>query len=33
LKGNYEALLFELRREPAKFEGWKQRGGLQTVIS
>jgi serine/threonine protein phosphatase 1 len=33
LKGNHEAMLFELLRDPAKFEGWKQFGGLQTLIS
>jgi calcineurin-like phosphoesterase family protein len=33
LKGNHEAMLFELLRDPGRFEGWKQYGGLQTLIS
>jgi serine/threonine protein phosphatase 1 len=33
LKGNHEAMLFELLRDPATFADWKNCCGLQTLIS
>jgi serine/threonine protein phosphatase 1 len=33
LKGNHEAMLFDLLRDPKLFDGWKQYGGLPTLIS
>jgi serine/threonine protein phosphatase 1 len=33
LKGNHEAYFLEVLRDPAKLEGWRQFGGLQTLMS
>ena len=33
LKGNHEAYLLEVLRDPTKLEDWRQFGGLQTLIS
>jgi len=33
LKGNHEACLLEVLREPAKFDEWRNFGGLQTLMS
>lgn len=33
LKGNHEAMLFQLLRDRSTFAGWKGYGGLQTLIS
>jgi serine/threonine protein phosphatase 1 len=33
LRGNHEAYFLEVLRDPAKLEGWRQFGGLQTLIS
>ena len=33
LKGNHEAFLLEVLRDPAKLEDWRQFGGLQTLMS
>ena len=33
LKGNHEAYLLEVFRDPRKLEGWRQFGGLQTLMS
>jgi serine/threonine protein phosphatase 1 len=33
LKGNHEAMLFDLLRDPKQFDLWKQYGGLQTLLS
>jgi serine/threonine protein phosphatase 1 len=33
LKGNHEASLFEVLRDPAKLQDWRQFGGLQTLTS
>jgi serine/threonine protein phosphatase 1 len=33
LKGNHEAMLFEILQDPEKFAGWKQFGGMQTLLS
>jgi diadenosine tetraphosphatase ApaH/serine/threonine PP2A family protein phosphatase len=33
LKGNHEAYLIEVLREPSKMANWQQYGGLQTLIS
>ena len=33
LKGNHEAYLLEVLRDPAKLGDWRQFGGLQTLIS
>src|SRR5205823_2495833 len=33
LKGNHEAFFLEVLRDPTKVEGWRQFGGLQTLMS
>lgn len=33
LKGNHEAYLLEVLRDPAKLDDWRQFGGLQTLMS
>jgi serine/threonine protein phosphatase 1 len=33
LKGNHEAFLMEVFRDPGKLEDWRQFGGLQTLMS
>jgi serine/threonine protein phosphatase 1 len=33
LKGNHEAFLLEVLRDPSKLQDWRQYGGLQTLIS
>lgn len=33
LKGNHEAFLLEVLRDPTKLEDWRQFGGLQTLMS
>jgi len=33
LKGNHEAFLLEVLRDPAKLEEWRQFGGLETLMS
>ena len=33
LKGNHEAYLLEVLRDPSKVEDWRQFGGLQTLMS
>ena len=33
LKGNHEAYLLEVLRDPTKLEDWRQFGGLQTLMS
>jgi serine/threonine protein phosphatase 1 len=33
LKGNHEAYFLDLLGDPAKFENWRQFGGLQTLMS
>jgi serine/threonine protein phosphatase 1 len=33
LKGNHEAFLLEVLRDPRKLEDWRQFGGLQTLMS
>jgi serine/threonine protein phosphatase 1 len=33
LKGNHEAFLMEVLRDPGKLEDWRQFGGLQTLMS
>jgi serine/threonine protein phosphatase 1 len=33
LKGNHEAYFLEVLRDPTKLEGWRQFGGLQTLMS
>jgi serine/threonine protein phosphatase 1 len=33
LKGNHEAYFLEVLRDPAKFENWRQIGGLETMMS
>jgi serine/threonine protein phosphatase 1 len=33
LKGNHEAFLFDVLKSPAQLQGWKQYGGLQTLVS
>jgi serine/threonine protein phosphatase 1 len=33
LKGNHEAFLFDVLKSPANLQGWKQYGGLQTLVS
>jgi serine/threonine protein phosphatase 1 len=33
LKGNHESYLLDVLRDPTKFDGWRQIGGLQTLMS
>jgi len=33
LKGNHEAFLFDVLKDPSQLESWKQYGGLQTLTS
>jgi serine/threonine protein phosphatase 1 len=33
LKGNHEAFLFDVLKDPAQLQGWKLYGGLQTLVS
>jgi Calcineurin-like phosphoesterase len=33
LKGNHEAFLFDVLKDPARLQDWKQYGGLQTLTS
>jgi serine/threonine protein phosphatase 1 len=33
LKGNHEAFLFDVLKEPSQLESWKKYGGLQTLAS
>ena len=33
LKGNHEAFLFDVLRDPSRLQDWKQYGGLQTLAS
>ncbi|MBR0797177.1 serine/threonine protein phosphatase [Bradyrhizobium jicamae] len=33
LKGNHEAFLFEVLKDPAQLRDWKQYGGMETLIS
>jgi len=33
LKGNHEAILFDVLKSPSQLQGWKQLGGLQTLAS
>jgi serine/threonine protein phosphatase 1 len=33
LKGNHEAFLFDVLKSPSQLQGWRQYGGLQTLIS
>jgi serine/threonine protein phosphatase 1 len=33
LKGNHESYVFDFLRNPATFDGWRQFGGLETLIS
>src|ERR1700730_776376 len=33
LKGNHEAFLLDVLRDPSKLQDWRQYGGLQTLIS
>jgi serine/threonine protein phosphatase 1 len=33
LKGNHEAFMFEVLRDPARLEAWKEYGGFQTLMS
>jgi serine/threonine protein phosphatase 1 len=33
IKGNHEAFLLEVLRDPSKLEDWRQFGGLQTLMS
>src|SRR5436190_12457533 len=33
LKGNHEAFLLEVLRDPTKIEDWRQFGGLETLMS
>jgi serine/threonine protein phosphatase 1 len=33
LKGNHEAFLFEVLRDPSRLQDWRQYGGLQTLAS
>ena len=33
LKGNHEAFLFDALKSPSQLQGWRQYGGLQTLIS
>src|SRR3954470_13488064 len=33
LKGNHEAFLFDVLKDPSQFQNWKQYGGIQTLAS
>jgi serine/threonine protein phosphatase 1 len=33
LKGNHEAFLFDVLKDPSQLQNWKQYGGLQTLVS
>ena len=33
LKGNHEAIMFDVLKSPSQLQGWKQLGGLQTLAS
>jgi serine/threonine protein phosphatase 1 len=33
LKGNHEAFLFDVLKDPTQLQGWKLYGGLQTLVS
>ena len=33
LKGNHEAFLFDVLKDPTQLQDWKQYGGLQTLTS